>query len=53
MIPNLNEIMVEFIDSDEETTLEPMMTVNEEEVQEKSVKAEVQVKEGRKRKSGG
>ena len=50
MIPNLNEIMAEFIDIDEEKTLEPMMTFNEEEVQEKSVEAEVQVKKGRKRK---
>ena len=44
--------MEEFVEIVEEIVLEPMTTVNEEEIHDKSVEAMVQVKEGRKRKIG-
>ena len=49
-IPILNEIMVEYLIFEEEATLEPVKTVNEEEIQRKNVKAKKEVEEGRKRK---
>ena len=48
----MNEIMAEFADFAKETTLELVTRVNEEESRDKNVEAEVQVKEGRKRKTG-
>ena len=50
LIPNLNEIMEKFVDTAEETNVEPVKRVTEEVVQEKNVEAEVEVEEGRKKK---
>ena len=43
LIPNLNEIMVKFANTVEETNVESVKTVTEEEIKEKNVKTEVEV----------
>ena len=48
--PNLNKIMEEFVETVEETTFKPVMTVNEGEIQESIAKPETKVEEGRKMK---
>ena len=50
LIPNLNEIMEKFVDTAEETNVELVKRVTEEEIEDKNVEAEVGVEEGRKKK---
>ena len=50
LIPNLNKIMEEFAEAVEEKNFELVTMVNEGEIRERIVGAEIEVEEGRKKK---